>query len=151
MLNIAIAIILSVASVFTVGQVFAGQGHNHDNVAGHECEQGAHTHNPHCQPTPIETPCPTRSATANATPELTPTVMVTTSMSVPTLTPEATPGLTATTEPTTPPAGHGDGLSDGKSDGRSDGLHTAGDGLGCSTHECKAETPLGAPNTGRGK
>lgn len=84
------------------------------------CDNGEHVGNPHC-----------------ITP--TPTVVVT-----PTVSPTSTPSATPTQEPITPtptevpgnppPSDHGDGLSDNRSDGK----HTAGDGLGCGTHDCSS-------------
>lgn len=121
-----IAILLIILG-FLVSRVSATQGDYNCNSNNEEncpiptqiCENGEHTGNPHCNPSPTVTPEPTE--------EVTPTVEPS---------PEATPSPT-TTQPYTPPSDHGDGLSDGKSDGRS------------SCPECtKAPEPITFANTG---
>ncbi len=61
---LSLAVAVSLLGAFS-GYVFAGK--NHDDTPGHECENGVHQNNPHCNPsssasvtatpTPSETPC----------------------------------------------------------------------------------------------
>ncbi len=104
--------------VFGLHTALASHGHSEDNVPGHECEQGIHLYNPHCQPTPTLTPTPTGTECEEncVTPE-------------PTKEPEATPVVENQ-------GGPGDGGSDHRSDN-----------LGCSVNNCNTYPNSPVDNT----
>jgi len=81
-----------VLGALLIANAVRANGRNNDNVPGHECEQGVHTNNPHCNPSPTVQP------TATPTPSI---ILCDGECEV---TPTPTVTVEPTREPTQPPS-----------------------------------------------